>query len=74
MSNVVTHPRAEGDAKRLLIDLANGKDITAVALCWVDGQGVKHCCFSSMPRSQLLAMAAWLQFDAIHETIKDQDA
>jgi hypothetical protein len=73
MSNVVTHPRAIHDPHETLRRVANDADVKAVAVVVIGADGGFRCTWSGMRKSQLLAMAAWLQFDAMHETMKDQD-
>ena len=73
MSNVVTHPSAFGDPQALLRDLAERPGIEAVAVVRRNANGEFQCSWSSMKRSDLMALAAWLQFEAMHDTIKDQE-
>lgn len=72
MSNVVTHPRAEHDPYATLRRIAEDPNVKAVAIVVMGEDGGFRCSWSGMRNSQLLAMVAWLQFDAMHEMIKDQ--
>jgi hypothetical protein len=73
MSNVITHPGALHDPYATLRACADDPDVKAVAIVVMGEDGGFRCTWSAMRKSQLLAMAAWLQFGAMHHTIQDQE-